>query len=470
MRDDPRYAKYLKMVKIGLPKPSVAQKMFKDGIVDTFDAGLLLLDQDQDRPVAATVATAITTAPAIATKEVVSAAEGSGGGGELVAVSEHEAYRKFFKMLKVGMPAEMVKMKMSQEGVDSSYLDKDPTEMVPVVAAAEKAKGATVVVSLHPDYAKYFQMVKMGLPRDAVRHKMSQDGADASYIDKDPSELVPLSREDAKMPVSLHPTFAKYFKMLKVGISADMVKAKMTQEGVDSSYLDKDPMEMISEREDSGNGKSKSKVLLPNKKPSVRKKKLYWKAIDQSKISGDSLWADDDKDDIALDVAEFNQLFVESVDSSSKSTVKKSLETTKKTKINLIDAKRGQNAGIALARLKLPYEDIRRRVEVMSDDAFSTDQLQSLQEYLPTIDEVAVLKSYKGSIDMLGQAEQYMLKMCDLKTAAQRIQCMIYKQQFKGRVAETKITLSKIEKACDDVKMSLKLKRFLRPFSKWAIR
>ena len=456
LRDDEKYAKYLKMVKIGLPKPSVAQKMFKDGVVDTFDSGLILLEGDLDKP-----------APAVAATPVAMKKAEPVASGDTIVVSEHETYRKFFKMLKVGMPAEMVKMKMTQEGVDASYLDKDPMDLIPVTAAAAAAEkdGAHVAVSLHPDYAKYFQMVKMGLPREAVRHKMLQDKVDASYLDKDPAELVPLGKVDAKVPVSLHPRYAKYFKMLKVGISADMVRAKMTQEGVDASYLDKDPMDLISELADDADTKAKSKIVLPVKKPTVRKKKLYWKAIDQSKISGDSLWADDDKDDIALDVAEFNQLFVESVDSSSGNVVKKAMET-KKTKVNLIDAKRGQNAGIALARIKLPHADIRKRVEVMSDEAFSTDQLHSLQEYLPSADEVAILKTYRGDVDMLGQAEQYMLTMCDLKTASQRIQCMIYKQQFKGRVAESKITLSKIEKACEDVKMSLKLKKVLKTILK----
>jgi hypothetical protein len=44
--------------------------------------------------------------------------------------------------------------------------------------------------------------------------------------------------------------------------------------------------------------------------PKLRKKKLYWKALDASQVGRDSLWADKD-DDITLDEAEFNQLFVE---------------------------------------------------------------------------------------------------------------------------------------------------------------
>jgi hypothetical protein len=45
----------------------------------------------------------------------------------------------------------------------------------------------------------------------------------------------------------------------------------------------------------------------------------------------------------------------------------------------LIDMKRNQNAGIALARIKLPFEEIRQKIFAMDDATFSFDQLQSLE-------------------------------------------------------------------------------------------
>jgi hypothetical protein len=37
------------------------------------------------------------------------------------------------------------------------------------------------------------------------------------------------------------------------------------------------------------------------------------------------------------------------------------LEESKRKKVNLIDAKRGQNAGIALARIKVGFTEVRER-------------------------------------------------------------------------------------------------------------
>lgn len=40
-----------------------------------------------------------------------------------VLVTEHESYKKFFKMLQVGVPMRAVKMKMQAEGVDPCLLE-----------------------------------------------------------------------------------------------------------------------------------------------------------------------------------------------------------------------------------------------------------------------------------------------------------------------------------------------------------
>jgi hypothetical protein len=67
---------------------------------------------------------------------------------------------------------------------------------------------------------------------------------------------------------------------------------------------------------------------------------------------------------------------------------------------------------------------------------------------------------------MLGQAEKYMSVMMGFNTASKRIQCMIFKQQFKQRILEVKSMVTKIEAACDDVKMSLRFKKVLKTILK----
>jgi hypothetical protein len=124
--------------------------------------------------------------------------------------------------------------------------------------------------------------------------------------------------------------------------------------------------------------------------------------------------------------------------------------------------KRAQNAGIALARIRFSYTDLRRKITDMDGEGLTTDQLKSLEEFLPTQEEEGLLRAYKGDDADLGQAEQYMKVMAKFPGATKRIRCMIYKQVFRGRVQECKAKLSKIENACDDVKLSGRLKKTLK--------
>ena len=52
-----------------------------------------------------------------------------------------------------------------------------------------------------------------------VKAKMQQEGIDSSFIDKSPDDMIPLKEEsadDKKVAASEHPLYSKYFKMLKV--------------------------------------------------------------------------------------------------------------------------------------------------------------------------------------------------------------------------------------------------------------
>jgi Formin Homology 2 Domain/Subunit CCDC53 of WASH complex len=418
----------------------------------------------------------------LANKSTASELAGESKGPEMVALKDHPKYSKYLKMVKVGLPRDAVKSKMSQEGVDPNILDRDPDEQIPlndavVESDASKEKSADssasvtmVPVAEHPAYSKYFRMLKVGLPSEAVKAKMTQEGVNPAFLDKSPTDLIPLEAEEEKIAVKDHPVYSKYFKMLKVGLPREAVKAKMSQEGANPIYLDKDPDELIpldDKKKASVSAASKAPSPVAKKEPKVRKKRLHWRALDASKVGRDSLWADNDGTDIFLDEAEFNQLFVESGDEPKvQEKPNKPAAEQKKQRINLIDMKRGQNGGIALARIRLEFEEVKQKIMVMDDKVFTTDQLISLKEFLPTHEEADKLALFTGDRTLLGQAEKYMLVMKDFPSAAQRIKCMIYKQQFNQRVMECRSILSKIENACDDVKMSIRLKKVLKTILK----
>ena len=55
-----------------------------------------------------------------------------------------------------------------------------------------------------------------------------------------------------------------------------------------------------------------------------------------------------------------------------------------------------------------------------------------------------------------------MLTMMGFVTAKKRLDCMIFKQQFKEKLHEVKATVAAIDKACDQVKGSIRMKKVLR--------
>eukprot|EP00505_MAST-04D_sp_SCG-Rhode-Island_P006986 Stramenopile-MAST_4_protein_6986 len=71
-------------------------------------------------------------------------------------------------------------------------------------------------------------MLSVGLPKDAVKHRMAKDGVDASVLDLDPEKPHPDSVKGseggsnvsvpAAPPLKSDDRFAKYFKMLSVGL------------------------------------------------------------------------------------------------------------------------------------------------------------------------------------------------------------------------------------------------------------
>tara|TARA_B110000305_G_C19308852_1_gene573001 strand:+ start:82 stop:324 length:243 start_codon:yes stop_codon:yes gene_type:complete len=59
------------------------------------------------------------------------------------------------------------------------------------------------------------------------------------------------------------------------------------------------------------------------------------------------------------------------------------------------------------------------------------------------------------------ECEKFMYATCELVKPAQRVNCMIFKLQFPARHAELLQELSCVEVACDDLRMSLRLKKLL---------
>ena len=88
---------------------------------------------------------------------------------------------------------------MMKDGIDTSILDKDPEELIELESKSEQLsvplpkpvpKIRKVPLCEHPDFEKYFTMLKRGLPRVQVERIMRKENKDTTILDHDPNELL----------------------------------------------------------------------------------------------------------------------------------------------------------------------------------------------------------------------------------------------------------------------------------------
>lgn len=95
--------------------------------------------------------------------------------------------------------------------------------------------------------------------------------------------------------------------------------------------------------------------------------------------------------------------------------------------------------------------------------------LKALREMLPTAEEKGGLLVYmkkagtseegkKKAYADLSECEKYMYTMLDVADAAGKIDCMLFRSQFQVRYDELLDSVEVVEKACDEVRNSEKLK------------
>ena len=304
-----------------------------------------------------------------------------------------------------------------------------------------------------------------------------QGGGDAGEEEKEGGQ----EEADTGPPLKDDPTYAKYFKMLKVGLPIGAVKNACTRDNVDPSVMDLDPEKSLT----SQRGKSSSAAASAKKemKPKVRRKKLYWTPIDEKKIEKDSLWSivrgSINMSQLKYDTSEFENLFTDKLE---KKKIKSPAAggaagggggSGPKKSVQVIDGKRGMNGGIILSRIKMEYSEIAKLVNMMENrNKFDNTQLKALQEFLPTDEEARALKGYlaKASSSQEAKAkamadlcacEQYMVAMLEVPNAAAKFDCMLFKTHFQSRLDEIMGEIVKLNDASEEVRSSERLRKLM---------
>ncbi|KAL7565228.1 hypothetical protein ACA910_016565 [Epithemia clementina (nom. ined.)] len=467
MKDDERFAKYWKMKSVGLPDGAIMNAMTRDGV----DPKALDLDWDKNYE---------------AQTQPAGTANASGPSGP--PMKDDERFAKYWKMKSVGLPDGAIANAMTRDGVDPKALDLDwdknyETQTQPAAASAAAPAPSGPPMKEDERFAKYWKMKSVGLPDGAIMNAMSRDGVDPKAIDLDwdknyESQTQPAgasAEADTGPPLKDDPEYEKYFKMLAVGLPPPAVQNAMSRDGKDPKILDLDPNKSVASQL-----KAPASKKAPAKKlKKVRRKKIYWTPIDPGQIKEDSLWSivkgKLSMNTLDYDVKEFEDLFTESADPADKKQKKEKKaggEKKEKKSVQVIDGKRSMNGGIILLRLRMAYNTIASMVDKMEMGSFDSTQLRALKEHLPTPDERKGLELYMSQAGDneekrqffyadLSDCEKYMYTIMNVAQADKKFDCMIFRSQFQSRYDEVLESIKLIEKACDEVRTSDKLRQIM---------
>ncbi|RHY57221.1 hypothetical protein DYB30_005834 [Aphanomyces astaci] len=368
-------------------------------------------------------------------------------------LQDDATYAKYFKMLRLNIPEEAVRLKMIEHGVNLKALELGPDGLVSDLTTAEPAKAEAPLLKDDPVYGKYFKMLKMHIPEGAVRQKMIEHGVNLKALELGPDGLV--SDLMVKALLKDDPVYAKYFKMLKMHIPEGAVKQKMIEHGANPKALELGPDGLVSDLTAGSTSPPK-----PVKKV-IRRKKLFWQALpeDRLKRASSTIWEDEDHH-IQLDMDEIETLFFKD---TAKATLTSGAQKplARKQAVTLVDGKRAMNAAIALARIKLSYADVAKAIDTFDAMGLTLEQLTTINEFLPTSEEVRVVQRYTGDPAVLGEAEKFFAAISTVPRFATKMECLISKQAFGSHVAEVTTSLHNVIKACEDVKESRLLKLLL---------
>eukprot|EP00536_Pseudo-nitzschia_multiseries_P013633 jgi/Psemu1/212264/e_gw1.595.26.1 len=459
LKDDPEYAKYFKMMKMGMPKEQVLHALQRDEkdtrIIDLDPNKSLKSQQSQDAEV-----------------------------DDGPPLKDDPEYAKYFKMMKMGMPKEQVLHALQRDEKDPKIIDLDPNKSLKSQQsqAAEVDNGPPLKDD--PEYAKYFKMEKMGLPKDAVRNALVRDGKNPAIIDLDPTKSLTsqlggdaLEEKDIGTPLKDDPEYAKYFKMEKMGLPRDAIRNALVRDGKDPSIIDFDPSLSVEyQLKKSKSVSAADKAIVKKKKKKVRRKKIYWNPIDPSKLKKDSLW-NIVRDNVLMgnldyDQKEFEELFTESAEAGAQKKTAKPAQKAEKKSVQAIDPKRSMNGGIVLSRIKTDWKSIAEYVDKMEHNKFDATQLKNLKEYLATADERRALAAYmnKGAnaeeekkelYNALSETEKYMVTLMEVSNAEAKLHTMEFRTVFKNRFIEMTESVRTLDTACDQLRTSEKFRKLM---------
>ena len=366
----------------------------------------------------------------------------------------------------MGIPRENLITKMKLEGVDPSILD---AESIPSQSTDSNNPRN------NPEYKKWFKLLDMGIPRENLIAKMKLEGVDPSILD---IESAPSQSTDSNNPRN-NPEYKKWFKLLDMGIPRENLITKMQAEGIDSSFiLEATPLSSSSDPAPAAIPKPqprpqavqppKSEVYNPPKEkqhPEVRMKNLYWDPVVGEALRN-SFWESLHDSDVQFNRTALNTLFraKENLFLSQAGEgphTEDSIAHGNELVQLITDDKRLRNVGMSIARLKTSYDGLCKDILQVNDTVLTQDVLRMLIENAPTEEEVSIVESYTGSLDLLGEVDRFFKTLSVIPQLSLRLKNLQLRLTMRDDLEDLKLDFQSFNLGMQRLLRSKKLEQLL---------
>ena len=335
---------------------------------------------------------------------------------------EEKVASKYKRMLKMGVPLDAVKHSMTKEGVDSKIAAAVAEEASPQVTASESipttpARPKSVpktgpVLSEEEEKiaAKYRKMLKLCIPKEAVRHDMRKEGVNDKIV-----EAI-FGKEDANATDTTNmktPVTGKNRKTIALHWTTSNLAPEQLQQSIFARSASK-----------------KRKLMSINPEES--------------------------------DIKKLEELF-QKKNNANTGQLKTGQSNAGNGMAKLLDIPRANNIAIQLKA----FNDftLRELAETINDldpeSKIVGERIQFIPQLLPTPKELQAVKKYKGESDKLITAELFFQQLLSVKRVEDKVEVMKAMCTFNEHAEEAIAAFKTLEEVCGQIMDSKKLEQIL---------
>ncbi|XP_071500054.1 protein diaphanous homolog 2-like isoform X2 [Diadema antillarum] len=196
--------------------------------------------------------------------------------------------------------------------------------------------------------------------------------------------------------------------------------------------------------------------------PQTPMKRANWSKINPRQLNKKSFWVQAKEDRLEKDVV-MEQLALLFASKPAKKLggggggtdeLEGKKEKKKVKQLKVLSAKEAQNLSIWLGSMRIPHEEIKRRLLEIDENHLNEGLIQSLLKNMPENDTIKSVYALKDEFNDMNEAEQFCVLVGDIKHLDKRLQAISFKMKFQELVGDIKPDIATVTKACEELQNS----------------